>query len=482
MSPINPVHFIGREDELENLEQLKRKKVATLVVVKGRRRIGKSRLIDEFAKDTSIYNFVGLAPDKGITAQSQREEFSRKLSQQFNVPPVMANDWGDLLDWLSKLTQQGRQIVLLDEITWMSMDDPTFLPKLKTSWDLYFSKNPQMILILCGSVSAWIEKNILCSTGYFGRVATEITLEELPLGDCNRLLSEVGITGSTLERFMLLSLTGGVPWYIELMNPALSAIENIKALCFRKNGVLVKEYQRIFHDLFGRRSEVYRKIIDSLTEGPKTYTQLSTDIDYPSGGPLSDYLEELVLSGFVSRDYTWNISSGSQIDVSQYRLKDNFLRFYLKCISPNLTRISKDLYRHAPLSQIPGWNTITGLQFENLVLQNRELIWQTLHINPSEIINENPYLQRKTKLQKGCQIDYLIQTKFNVLYLCEIKFTQKKIGASVLTAIQQKIDALNLPKGYAIKPILIYTGAVTKAVQEAEYFAEIIDFERFLTE
>jgi len=434
----NTRKFIGREEELGDLRRLTRKKVATMVVVKGRRRIGKSRLIDEFAKVYSYYKFVGLAPNKGVTAQLQREEFSRKLSQQFGVPPVSANDWGDLLDWLGKLTSEGQHVILLDEITWMGMDDPTFLPKLKTAWDIHFNNNPQLILILCGSVSAWIEKNILSSTGYFGRFASEITLEELPLFDCNRLLSAVGFIGSPLEKFILLSLTGGIPWYIELMNPSLSATENIKALCFRKGGVLVKEYDRVFHDLFGRRSDIYRKIIDVLVEGACSYKNLSDKINYPSGGPLSEYLEELVLSGFISRDYAWNFKSGKEVDISNYRLKDNFLRFYLKCVSTHLTRINKDLYRQAALSTIPGWSVISGLQFENLILQNRELIWKTLNINPSEIVNENPYFQKGSKLQKGCQIDYLIQTKFNVLYVCEIRFTQKKIGMSIINELNQK--------------------------------------------
>ena len=83
-----------------------------------------------------------------------------------------------------------------------------------------------------------------------------------------------------------------------------------------------------------------------------------------------------------------------------------------------------------------------GLQFENLVLHNRELVWNKLRIEPMEIINDNPYLQRQTKNRKGCQIDYLIQSKFNILYVFEIKFSQEKIGCSVIHEVQNKIDRL----------------------------------------
>jgi len=75
----------------------------------------------------------------------------------------------------------------LDEITWMGSLDPSFLGKLEVVWEKYFSKNPELILILCGSVSQWIEENILSSTGYFGRVAWEISLEELSLKSCDQL-------------------------------------------------------------------------------------------------------------------------------------------------------------------------------------------------------------------------------------------------------------------------------------------------------
>ena len=75
--------------------------------------------------------------------------------------------------------------MVLDEITWMGSQDPTFLPKLKTAWDRYFKQNPQFVMILSGSNSAWISKNILSSTGFFGRVSLRLLLEELTLPECN---------------------------------------------------------------------------------------------------------------------------------------------------------------------------------------------------------------------------------------------------------------------------------------------------------
>jgi len=475
LSPKEP--FVGRQYELDTLNLLMQKKTASLVVLKGRRRIGKSRLLLEFTKQHKThYRFVGLSPELGITAEHQRIEFARRLQLQFNIPPITSHDWNDLFHWLSTLTVKGKTIIIFDEISWMAMDDPTFLPKLKNAWDEHLSQNPQLVLVLCGSVSTWIEKNILSSTGFFGRVASEISLEELSIPNSYKLLKELGFRGSAMEFFMILALTGGVPWYLELINPTLSASENINRLCFSSDGILVKEYHKIFHDLFGKRGEIYRHIIYSLATGPKTYKKISMDINYPSGGPLSHYLHALIISGFVRRDYIWNINSGDRVDISQYRLNDNYLGFYLKCIEPNLKKILNNRFKDISFTTLPNWPTLMGLQFENLILHNRELIWEKLRINPIEVINDNPYLQRPTQNRQGCQIDYLIQTKFNILYLCECKFTQTKIGLSVIHDMKTKIDRLERQNKFACKPVLIHIGEVTKDVIKSEFFAHMIDF------
>ena len=146
--------------------------------------MGKSRLVEEFARGKKIFNFIGLAPTEFTTAQDERNEFSAQLSRQTGLPAIKTEDWSDLFLLLAAQVKTGRVIVFLDEISWMAHGDDNFLGKLKSIWDLNFKKNPKLILILCGSVSSWIEENILSSTGYFGRVSLKITLEELSLPHC----------------------------------------------------------------------------------------------------------------------------------------------------------------------------------------------------------------------------------------------------------------------------------------------------------
>ena len=104
----------------------------------------------------------------------------------------------------------------------MAHGDATFLPKLKNAWDLYFKKNQEIIVALCGSISLWIEKNILGSTGFVGRQSLTLTLEEMPLNDCAQFWIDNNNHISALEKLLMLSVTGGIPRYLEEIDSKLS--------------------------------------------------------------------------------------------------------------------------------------------------------------------------------------------------------------------------------------------------------------------
>lgn len=475
--------FVGRSEELDLLTKLTHKKSASLVVITGRRRIGKSRLVEEFANQNLKYSFLrfsGLTPTKEITAQDQREEFARNLSKNFKLPKLKADDWGDLLDTLAEHCKNKKTIILLDEISWMGLGDKTFLAKLKNAWDLYFRKNTNLILVLCGSVSSWIEKNIISSTGFLGRFEAQIKLEELSIAECNEYFRQVGFQVSNYEKLTYLALTGGVPWYLELLNPKYSSSENINKLCFAKNGILVEEFDRIFHDLFDRRGDICKKIVKSLTKSSLGYEALSRKINYSASGSLADYVSELITAGFIERHYTWQIKNKKLSKLSSLRLKDNYLRFYFRFIEPNLHKIHKGLYADVNINSLPGWSSILGLQFENLVLNNRKLIINKLKIKAEDIVLDDPFFQNPTVNQAGCQIDYMIQNKYNTLYLCEIKFSQNLIRTSIIDEMASKVKKLEVPKAFSISPVLIHANGVEAGVEDSEYFRDIIDFTIFL--
>lgn len=479
-----PGKFIGREWELEQLCNLFEQGIAQFAVIKGRRRVGKSRLIEEFVKhspkNTTFVSLSGLAPTTGVSAKDQRDEFARQLGRCFQIPTPYSDDWGDLFWHLAYHTRKGPTIILLDEISWMGMKDPTFLGKLKIAWDLELKKNNKLILVLCGSVSSWIEENILKSTGFVGRIDLVLTLKELSLKESLSLLGKQAQSLSPFEIFKILSVVGGVPRYLEMILPKHSAEENIKRLCFTKGGLLFREFDQIFHDLFSTKSSIYVEILDALVKTPHASPdQIFSSIGREKSGVIMAYLSDLSQAGFITRDYTWDLRKTQTSKLSRYRISDNYVRFYLKYVRPLKEKIEQDDFKGRSLSTLPNWNTIMGLQFENLVINNRKKLHEILKINSDEILQDGPYFQRQTTKHRGCQIDYLIQTKYNSFTVCEIKFSKNTVEPSVVQDVRAKIQAMALPKNVSCRPVLIHVNGVEDSLIGEDFFANIIDFSEF---
>jgi uncharacterized protein len=471
--------FVGRDHELRRLEDLSQSGRACLAVIKGRRRIGKSRLVEEFGRGKEFLPFSGLAPVQGVTAQDQRNAFARQLTTLFHLPPFTLTDWSDAFAHLSRCLTEKPTVILFDEISWMGSKDPTFISKLKVWWDLILQNHPSVILILCGSISMWIDKNVINSTAFFGRVSLYLELSELSIPQCRELLNLQGFKGSDLDLFKILSVTGGVPWYLEQIQTHQSVDENIKRLCFEKNGLLVYEFDRIFNDLFSSRGEVYKEIIKILSQGMKDRVTLQKTMGYAPSGTLSHHLKALEICGFVTRHPDWSLKTGKPGKLTLYRLSDNYLRFYIHYIEPNLIKIEQEAFLEVPLSSLPGWEPMLGFQLENLLLKNRPLIYRALGIHAQDIVIDNPYLQKASGRKKGCQVDYLIQTRSNTLFICEVKMRRRELGLEVIDTLQTKIASLAPPKGFGISPVLLHLGPLSDALLSSRYFYRIIDIADF---
>ncbi|OQY49588.1 MAG: hypothetical protein B6240_02990, partial [Desulfobacteraceae bacterium 4572_87] len=256
----------------------------------------------------------------------------------------------------------------------------------------------------------------------------------MPLKDCNKFWQEKTDLISSMEKLKLLSVTGGVPKYLEEINIQKSAEENIKNMCFDEGGILFREFDIIFNDIFDKRAGMYKEIVKVLARGNRSAREIAELTGRPQNRDTSEYLKDLEVSGFIRRDFAYRFD-GKRSKLSKYRIKDNYLRFYLRYIDPIKDKIRQGLFRYTGIENLRNWGGIMGLQFENLVLQNLHSIIQHIGIDYNSIISASPYFQNATRANKGaCQIDLLIQTKFNTLYLCEIKFSNK-IGRSIINEI-----------------------------------------------
>lgn len=473
-------HFIGREQALHKLHELERFGRASLVVIKGRRRIGKSRLAMEFAKGKRFLAFTGLAPLPAFRAQTQRDAFARQFSEHLSIPPLTFLDWSDAFHHLSRHIGTEPTVVLLDEISWMADQDPTFVPKLKAWWDLSLQSYPNLILIFCGSVSTWIEKNIINSTAFLGRITLSIHLEAFSLLECTQFLKNRGFKGSSYEIFKILCVTGGIPWYLEQILSDQMADYNIKRLCFEKDGLLTLEFNQIFHDLFKKRGTIYKKIVTLLAGRPQSLSELRNDLGYGNSGTLGTLTQHLITAGFITQHAQWSLKTGKPNKKRLYRLSDLYLRFYIKYIEPHWDQIQKNAYANWNINQLPGWDSMMGFQVEHLLLNNRACLLQSIGLSPSDILFDNPYQQTKNARQQGCQIDYLIQTRTQNLFICEFKFKQQEIDLEIIEMMQRKIDRFSTPRGFSKIPVLFHFGGVSRAVHERNYFYRIIDMTDFI--
>lgn len=474
--------FVGRKPELSELKEFSNRTTAGLAVVCGRRRIGKSTLIEYFAKDIvkgrRFVELYGLAPREGIDNADQLRHFGELLGASFNLPAMHFAHWNEAFDTLASLTQKGGFVILLDEISWIAGSDEDFAGKLKGAWDTKFKKNPKLLLFLCGSVTSWIRDNILNDKGYVGRISLTLTLEELPLCDANEFFAKNELM-SAHEKFKLLCVTGGVPRYLEEINPKLSAEENIKKLLYRKEAFLFLEFDKIFKDIFGKRAEDYKKIVKVLVASPLEPKQIAEKLGVSVTGAFSKRLDVLMTAGFIRRDFVWNLN-GKETSISRYRLSDNYIRYYLKYVEPQKSKIEKDLFDEIHLDNLREWMTIMGLQFENLVHNNIKWVIKKLNIPFESIISVSPYFQNKTTKQESCQIDLLIHTKFT-LYVCEIKF-RRKIASTVIKEVLEKIQKLRYPKTLSVRPVLIYQGELAPQIQKDNFFSNLIAFEELLSQ
>ncbi len=471
--------FVGREVELRDLAALLRKKTPSLVTCRGRRRIGKSTLIREFAKQAARFIAIeGLAPRPGLTNRDQLQAFSRQIAQQTSIPEVTLEHWPQAFQLLGSTIRDEWTVILLDEISWMGGYDPDFPGHLKTAWDTVFRKHPKLVLILCGSVSTWITENILNNTGFVGRDSWDILLDELPLYHCNRFWGKAAERISTAEKVALLSVTGGVPKYLEEMDPGLSADENIRRLCFRREGMLYRDFNQIFSDVFGKRAEGYKAIMEALAYGSRTVSEICHLLAKERNGHMSQYLDDLVLGGFLACDTGFDPATGRATRSKKYRLKDNYSRFYLRYVAPRRDSIEKGLLHGLSLDQLPEWNTVLGLQFESLVLNNVPSLTRFLGLDRTPIMAAAPYSQKATVRKKGCQIDLLMRTK-HALYVVEIKRC-KTVAFSVVDEVREKVLRLPPCRNLSVRTVLVYQGKLDSRLETEDYFDFIIPFERFM--
>jgi DNA-binding transcriptional ArsR family regulator len=423
----------------------------------------------------------GLPPDKNMTNQMQLDNFISALASQTGCSMDAVPDW---LHAFQRLEQQiddaKRTVVLLDEISWMGGYDPVFPGVLRTAWETFLHRHDRLVLVICGSVSAWIKENILGNTGFTGRFSRDYVLPELSLAECAEFWGEAKERVSSREIFDVLSVTGGVPRYLEEIDPGQDANENVRRMCFMPAGELYKDFDAIFNPIFGLDVELKKKILCELVGGPLSAAELERAFELERNGRVSRSLKALKEGGFVADDPRLNPETGEQSRTSRFRLRDNYTRFYLKYVAPRKMQIEMGSYNFVSLAALPDWNAVMGLQFENLIVNNAMSLLPFLHIGNVIVESAAPYrnMRRGPDAGSGCQIDLLIQTP-RTAYVVEVK-RRREIGPEVMDEVERKIRRLPLRKGMMPRPVLVYDGELHPAVEASGFFDAVVPAQKLL--
>ena len=473
--------FVGRKEQLDALTGLWNKRTSSLVTCRGRRRIGKSTLVEEFARRTAdrFINIVGLPPRKGMTDRAQRKNFCDELSDQTGRSIDIARNWTAAFKSLDEaIPATGRTVVLLDEISWMGSRNPDFAGYLKTAWDKRLKKHANLVLVLCGSVSSWIAENILDSTGFVGRDSLDLDIGELSLSESVSLLGPAGARLSSRETFDILSVVGGVPKYLEEIRPEWTMEENVRQLCFLSRGSLFREFDETFSEVFGRKAASRGDVLRRLSAAPLSVAELAETMHRTPNGKLSATLRDLEFAGFVSRDRGLNPLTGEPLRMERYRIKDNYTRFFLKYIEPRRQAIARGLFKFASMEQLGGWDSMLGLQFETLVLNHVDDLFPHLGLDRALVLSAAPYVKRAGADGPGCQIDLLVQTERTALVV-EIK-RRREIGHGVIEEVEAKTAALKVAKGLSVRRALVYDGELSPSVEASGYFDFVLPLSKLL--
>ena len=268
-----------------------------------------------------------------------------------------------------------------------------------------------------------------------------------------------------LETYMVL---GGIPFYWSLLQPKLSAAQNIDELFFAKKGELRNEFNALYASLF-RSPQVYIDIVTTLATKKigMTYTELRQQIESNLGGKLTDKLEELEQCDFI-RSYN---AIGKAKKDTLYQLIDNFTLFYFKFIAENTTN---NAHYWSNSYGKPNYNTWAGLAYERVCMQHEQQIKEALGIAGIDTSVYSWTYRAKTKSEKGAQIDMLIDRGDDVINVCEMKYYKNKYSLTDndLEMIQNRIGIFESQTmtNKSVRPVMI----TSYGLVENEYSNEII--------
>jgi uncharacterized protein len=436
MATLQQLTISGRTEEIAIFNNLLQSPKAELVAVYGRRRVGKTFLIRSFFKDTLCFEFSGTV---NTPAEKQLYNFAQALGKfggkkYITAVPVHWQEAFVLFtQYLEKLRNKKKMVIFFDELPWLDTMHSGFLAAFDYWWNSWCTKRADIIVIICGSAASWmINKVINNKGGLHNRVTKEIKLLPFTLAETQAFFTAKKIKLDQYQIAQIYMAMGGVPLYLDAVEPGKSAMQNIDSICFAKKGLLHNEFDKLYAALYSNAT-VYIGIIRAL--GSKQMGLLRSEIvkmaKLKSGGYLTEVLTELEESGFISS----YIPLDKKLKDRIYRLTDEYSLFYLKFIE-NARSFRAGTW--ATISNTQSYISWSGYAFENICLKHIQEIKNSLGIG-ALYSEQSAWYNKKEK----AQIDLVIQRADRCINLCEMKFAGMpyELTAKYARELQHKVMA-----------------------------------------
>lgn len=411
--------LIAREREWIELDEAVHSKSSELILLKGRRRVGKTFLVRSYFQDSYTFHFVGRYRKKKT---EQLEAFRQELvrcSGNLDIPEITT--WKDAFCELEQYLENShdeRKIIFLDEIPWMDRYGNELISELDDFWNTWVTNRDDIVLIACGSATNWMRRKFEQNRGgLHRRITHRLHLRPFYLNEVRDYLRYRGIGWDDYTIIQCYMLLGGIPYYLSLLKPQLSLPENIDELVFRRNGELADEFDELFPALFNK-SDKYVRIVRMLSTRREGFTRQEIEKKTGGGGGLTDILENLVDCDFICRYAQMGNKERGMI----YRLSDMFLLFYFRYVSGNNTRDERYWAHHYRDRDVASWQ---GYSFEQVCLIHLPHIKQGLGISGMATeCSAWRFVPQQDDERRGAQVDLVIKRADKLTHLVEMKFSE----------------------------------------------------------
>lgn len=456
-------NFIGREAEIRELQERYASSSPQFVAVYGRRRVGKTFLIDQALKGHITFRHAGLSPvehkvKKKLMREQLKSFYYSLLShgmKKSKCPTSWLEAFFMLEMYLQSIDDGSRQVVFLDELPWMDTARSGFITGLEAFWNGWGCHRDNFMLVVCGSATSWMLDNLINNYGgLYGRLTCSIKLSPFTLKECELFFNSKNVRMLRYDIVQSYMVVGGIPYYLGYFEPGLSLPQNIDKLFFVKDAKLQEEYDRLFASVFSKPEEM-KRIVKFLSTRRSGYTQeqIARKTGFSQGGTLSNMLKALIASEFVMKYVPFGFSKREE----HYKLMDPFCIFYLCYVHENVGYTTSFWQENHTSQSIVSWR---GFAFEEVCLLHTDQIKQALGILGVSS-RQSSWALRGDDDKDGAQIDLLIERADHVINMCEMKFYGEEftVNKSYYQKLSQRQKLLSeqLKKRQVIHSTLVTT-------------------------